>query len=951
MKKRAPAFSLETRLAIRDKIQYKLKSIIDEYAVINPTEASDLRRILELRSFDNDVMWDDRELFKIKISSSDEFKDFLGNKLEFGEGIRLTRLESKYDSAIELTIDISVFDTQLKRTYKKLIVSPYIVQPEDDENNILVPFQITSMSYETVNHTEPHVSTDWQIATDKYFKNIVFESLADTNNLTTITVTTTLEYETTYYVRCRHRSASYDSQWGLTTKFMTGLVGIAKPSIVSPISNDNEVELSDYIDSSAYTQSGISEPHVSTDWQIATDINFTSIVYESLEDTDHLTSIGSLAALGLATDTTYYVRCRYHSASYVSKWSEITNFSTINIGIGLPYIVSPSNGATEVQGNANITSSSYNQINQSEPHISTDWQIATDSSFNNIVVNKVESTTELTSIGDMDSLGLNRGVMYHVRCRYHSTTYVSDWSIESNFTLAVQSIDAPSIITPLNNATDVDSNSFINSTAYSPVNHTEPHTSTDWQIATDNNFTNLIHDQTHSSDELISIGTIRQLGLSENTPYYVRCRYNSASFTSGWSSAVFFTTEVTFTIDEVAILIPSNVASGDKFGNFINMTSDGKKLVIGAAYGGSSNQGSVYLFKWNGITHVYEEVVELTSAGVSGDQIGYACDISDDGNTIIASSPWKNNSKGTDAGSVFVFRWNTTTEQYEKTQELLDPNGVANDRMGWWTSISNDGNIIIAGVPYKDAHATDSGAVIVWKWNTTTEQYDYLQTLNDTNVSSTGFAGECCTISGDGSIIMSGAQGDDIAGVSEVGSVGLWKWNTTTEQYDFLQHIEADDGAVYRRFGYNNTISDDGTYIAVVGAFENSNTGKVYILKWNTTTEQYDHVQHLTAPTPQTNSLFGLRTVLSGDNSTLVVGSNSYDSTNGTDAGAIFVYKLNTSTGLFDFKTEKITSNGNASDYFGSHTSISEDGSVIAGCSSDYDNGGVTDTGAMYIFK
>ena len=74
-----------------------------------------------------------------------------------------------------------------------------------------------------VNNTSlsTHKNTDWQIASDAGFATIVYQSMADTVNKTSITVTT-LNEGTTYYARHRYRLndntvSAYSNQTFVTT--------------------------------------------------------------------------------------------------------------------------------------------------------------------------------------------------------------------------------------------------------------------------------------------------------------------------------------------------------------------------------------------------------------------------------------------------------------------------------------------------------------------------------------------------------------------------------------------------------------------------------------------------------------------------------------------------------------------------------------------------------------
>jgi hypothetical protein len=81
------------------------------------------------------------------------------------------------------------------------------------------------------------------------------------------------------------------------------------------------------ITGSAYSASGgDASAHTSTDWQIASDANFTTIVYQSLADTGSL--ISKTHGQTLTPNTTYYARARYIDANGASSSYGSVSYTT-----------------------------------------------------------------------------------------------------------------------------------------------------------------------------------------------------------------------------------------------------------------------------------------------------------------------------------------------------------------------------------------------------------------------------------------------------------------------------------------------------------------------------------------------------------------------------------------------------------------------------------------------
>ena len=92
-----------------------------------------------------------------------------------------------------------------------LVLAPEVTNPSDGQDGVGETPTVESSGFQVSGgFSDTHASTDWQIATDSGFTNIVFESLNDTVNLVLIVVPAlTLTVSTTFFVRCRHHGTKY----------------------------------------------------------------------------------------------------------------------------------------------------------------------------------------------------------------------------------------------------------------------------------------------------------------------------------------------------------------------------------------------------------------------------------------------------------------------------------------------------------------------------------------------------------------------------------------------------------------------------------------------------------------------------------------------------------------------------------------------------------------------
>ncbi len=173
-------------------------------------------------------------------------------------------------------------------------------------------------------------------------------------NGTTTGITTTiatLNQGTTYYWKVRANNGSGYSPWSAVWSFST--IGIGTPILISPANGAiNQPLTSLVLDWQDATGGTFYE------YQYGTDINFTSPAPASAT-----TTVSTVTINGLPLNTTYYWRVRTSDGTTQSPWSTVWSFTTV--GLDVPVLVSPANGAT----NQPITS------------LVLDWQDATGGTF------------------------------------------------------------------------------------------------------------------------------------------------------------------------------------------------------------------------------------------------------------------------------------------------------------------------------------------------------------------------------------------------------------------------------------------------------------------------------------------------------------------------------------------------------------------------------------------
>ena len=367
--------------------------------------------------------------------------------------------------------------------------------------------------------------------------------------------------------------------------------------------------------------------------------------------------------------------------------------------------------------------------------------------------------------------------------------------------------------------------------------------------------------------------------------------------------------------DQVSKLLANGGASGDSFGYSVAL--NGSTALVGANQDDDmgSSSGSAYLID----TGTGLQLAKLlASDGVSGDNFGWAVDLTD--STAVVGAP-RRGDNGSFSGAAYLFDVATGLETYK----LLPASGQSFDQFGY--SVALEGTTAVIGAPGDNENSTDSGAVYLFD-TTTGLQLAKLFALDGQAADNLGWS-----LATQGNTLVAGAPCDRIGGVA-TGSAYVFDLSTGLQ----IAKLKPSDGLPQDHFGWSVAVSGMTVLVGSRDADDNGmDSGSAYLFDLGLGIE----VRKLLPTDGGQGDNFGYSAALDG--TTAILGAWTASNGGGLLAGAAY---------LFDTVTGAQTAilladDGAPSDFLGGAVAI-DSAQALVGATRDDDNG--LDSGSVYLF-
>lgn len=343
--------------------------------------------------------------------------------------------------------------------------------------------------------------------------------------------------------------------------------------------------------------------------------------------------------------------------------------------------------------------------------------------------------------------------------------------------------------------------------------------------------------------------------------------------------------------------------TNDKFGEWVDISDDGNIIAVGSNYASTGSSGSgqvlaglVRVYKWNptpGILHW-----EQRGQDIRGSQFYLQGEVSMNGDgTVVAIGATRYPSSY--EGRVVAYEYDASSDSW--TQRGSDIYGlqIPYDYFGSSTALSTDGNTLIASGWESGTDPKGPGYARVYEWSGTAWTQKGSQ-LNGDN--SNDRFGQTVSISGDG-LVVAAATSLSNNGGAFTGQTKVYHWDASTS--DWVQRGATIDGQnADDRSGFDMTLSNDGSIVAIGelkyqivdpdgDGSSTMSTGRFRAFRWEASSSAwspYGGPPFVTGS--QKDEFFGYSVGISGDGTTVAVGSLTWDDSGDSNIGKVQVFSI-----------------------------------------------------------
>lgn len=353
---------------------------------------------------------------------------------------------------------------------------------------------------------------------------------------------------------------------------------------------------------------------------------------------------------------------------------------------------------------------------------------------------------------------------------------------------------------------------------------------------------------------------------------------------------------------------------GDYSGSSVSLSADGTIVAIGADGNNGNNVGwgtghvrvYVYTSSLLGWVRIGDDIDGEAAEDFSGNSVS----LSSDG-TTVAIGAYSNDANNLCSGHVRVYGYDLALLAWVQLGDDIDGEAGA-DWAGWSVSLSADGTIVAIGAPNNDDNGAQSGHVRVYEY----ESSSWVQLGSDIDgEAANDLFGESVSLSSDGRVVAIAAE--------RTRCVRLYEYSTSSNEWVQLGD-DIDGGAAGGLSRVSVSLSADGKTVAIGAVNNYDDSGRVRVYKYDSSS-WFQLGSDINGEAAYDWS--GWSQSMSADGTRVAIGAR-FNNGNGSESGHVRVYEYGTSSTEWVQLGDDI--DGEVAGDRSGDVSLSADGTVVA---------------------
>ncbi len=343
---------------------------------------------------------------------------------------------------------------------------------------------------------------------------------------------------------------------------------------------------------------------------------------------------------------------------------------------------------------------------------------------------------------------------------------------------------------------------------------------------------------------------------------------------------------------------------------------------------------SILVAAANGVAQCTEEKLVASDAAEDAE---FGRSVTIHGDVVVVGAPC-DDEFGEDTGAAYVFRFSAVEGKWLEEAKLVPKDVSPKDGFG---TVLLAENKLFVGAEGDQDNGLDSGSVYFFRFDAELELWVEEQKLLPSDGAPEQRFGRGKAT--DGGVLVVGARTDNENG-NDAGAAYVFIWDG--RRWIEKQKLLTEDLSSGDTLGWG--VSIDGANI-VLGAPDNENfgddTGAAYVFRHDDVADEWRQVQKLIVSDARHNTLAGEAVAICGD--WLAVGGPG-DDENGFGSGAVYMFKFDPKTNLWEEKQKIMPWDGEENDHFGEDLSMSGATLAVGRYGDNNENGSA---GAAHVYS